>query len=247
MYQHSPTSRHIARALRCLGYGLVAALFTWIVLLFYIPGEGFTYLIEFGELNHSRFLPEVRAVNHFELPHSYGYDGQWYAQIAVHPLLTDPELKGAVATLPYRARRILFEWTAWVLGGGNPIRVMNAYALQNVACWFLLAFLLLRWFPPVSWGIGFRWAAVLFSFGLIFSMRGALPDGPSLLVVALGMALLESGRSWWGHWSLASRGSARIPASSAAARSAPPPPAPRGRGSPFSAKPPWSPFRSRSG
>ena len=197
MAPHTPNTDSVARALRCLAYGLVAALFAWIVSLYYNPGEGFTYLIEFGELNHSRLLPEIRAVNHFEQAQSIGYDGQWYAQIAVHPRLTDPVLKGAVDLVHYRARRILFEWTAWVLGGGDPIRIMNAYALQNVACWFMLAVLLLRWFPPASWGNGFRWASVLFSFGLIFSLRGALPDGPCLLVVALGMALLESGHSWW--------------------------------------------------
>jgi hypothetical protein len=75
---------------------------------------------------------------------------------------------------------------------------MNAYALQNVACWLLLAVLLLRWFPPASWGNVLRWAAVLFSFGLIFSVRRALLEGPSLLLTAAAMALLESGRPWAG-------------------------------------------------
>jgi len=172
-------------------------LFTWIVAHYYIPGQGFTFLIEFGDLNHERYMPEVRAVNHFELPRSHGYDGQWYAQIAVHPNVGDPELSRAVDTLPYRARRILFSLTAWVLGAGDPIRVLNAYALQNVACWYLLAGLLLRWFPPRSFGNLFRWSAVLFSFGLIVSMRGSLVDGPSLLLVAVGMALIESGRPIW--------------------------------------------------
>jgi hypothetical protein len=65
-----------------------------------------------------------------------------------------------------------------------------------VACWFLLAALLFRWLPPVSWGNCARWAAVLFSFGLIFSVARALLDGPSLLLVALAMALVESRRPW---------------------------------------------------
>lgn len=168
--------------------------FTWIVAHYYIPGKGFTYLIEFGGLNHAAFLPEVKEVNHFEIQGSHGYDGQWYAQIAMHPRVGDPALGAAVDKLPYRARRILFEWTAWVLGAGDPIRVMNAYALQNIAGWYLLAALLTRWFPPLSFGNFFRWTAMLFSFGLIFSVRGALLDGPSLLLVALGMALIESKR-----------------------------------------------------
>jgi len=165
---------------------------------FYLPGQGFTYLIQFGALEHGRYLPEIKAVNHYEMPESPGYDSQWYAQIAVHPRLSDPALKKAVDSLPYRARRILFLWTAWALGGGRPALVVNIYAVQNIVCWFLLALLLLRWFPPLNWGNCFRWAATLFSFGLIFSVRGALLDGPSLLMVALGMALIESGREGLG-------------------------------------------------
>ena len=56
----------------------------------------------------------------------------------------------------------------------------------------------MRWFPPVSWGNCFRWACTLFSFGLIFSVRAALLDGPSLLLTTIGVALIESGRLWLG-------------------------------------------------
>jgi hypothetical protein len=38
---------------------------------------------------------------------------------------------------------------------------------------------------------------VLFSFGLCFSVRGSLVDGPSLLLIAGGVALAEMGRPWW--------------------------------------------------
>ena len=173
-------------------------LFAWYLTLFYLPGQGFTYFIQFGQKLHGLYLPEVKAVNHYEMPDSTGYDSQWYAQIAVRPHLKDPALAKAVDSLPYRARRILFLWTAWLLGGGNPARVMNVYAFQNVVCWYLLAALLLRWFPPVTWGNCARWAAVLFSFGLIFSVKGALLDGPSLLLVAVGMTLVETSHPWLG-------------------------------------------------
>jgi hypothetical protein len=183
---------------RWLACGFLVALFVWSIAFFYLPGQGFTYMIQFGALEHHRYLPEVKAVNHYEAARSPGYDSQWYVQIAMHPHLHDAVLRQAVDSLPYRARRILFEWTAWVLGGGNPWLVMNIFALQNVACWFLLAVLLFRWFPPTSWDNFARWGAVLYSFGLIFSVRGALLDGPSLLVTTIGMALIESGRLWWG-------------------------------------------------
>ena len=173
-------------------------LFIWSAAFFYLPGLGFTYLAQFGAKEHNRYIPAVKAVNHFEMPDSPGYDSQWYAQIAMHPYLRDPALAKAVDSLPYRARRILFEWTAFALGGGNPWLVLNVYCLQNIACWFILAFLLLRWFPPTSWGNTARWGATLFSFGVIFSVEGALLDGPSLLLIVIGMTLVEKGRPWWG-------------------------------------------------
>jgi hypothetical protein len=76
------------------------------------------------------------------------------------------------------------------------VRALHVYAVQNIVCWFLLAALLLRWFPPVAWSNWFRWAAVLFSFGLCFSVRASLVDGPSLFLVASGVALLEAGWPW---------------------------------------------------
>ena len=69
--------------------------------------------------------------------------------------------------------------------------------MQNIVCWFLLAAVLLYWFPPTLWGNFFRWFGVMFSFGLCFSVRGSLVDGPSLLLIAVGMILAERGRSWW--------------------------------------------------
>jgi hypothetical protein len=185
-------------AARWLTCGLVVAAFTWSVAQFHMPDEGYTYFIQFCAKFHDRYLPEVKAVVHHEMPYSDGYDSQWYAQIAVHPHLSDPELAVAVDSLPYRARRILFMWTAWIFGGGNPARVLDAFALQNVVAWYLLALLLLRWFPPSDWGNVLRWTSVLLSFGLIFSVRNALLDGPSLLLTAAGMALIEARRPWMG-------------------------------------------------
>ena len=184
--------------LRWLACGFLVAVFIWSTAFFYLPGLGFTYLLQFGSQHHSRYLPEVKAVNHYEMPDSPGYDSQWYVQIALHPHLKDPVLAKSVDSLPYRARRILFEWTAWALGGGDPWLVMNLFALQNIIAWFILAVLLFRWFPPTDWGNWVRWGATLFSFGLIFSVRGALLDGPGLLLTAIAMALLESNRPWAG-------------------------------------------------
>ena len=139
-----------------LGCACCLILFGWLCSRFYLEGKGFTYLIEFGEREHARYLPQLRAVNHFELKDSAGYDAQWYAQIAMQPRLSDPALKGAVDqgavdSLPYRARRILLSWTAYALAGGNAIWAMHIFSVQNIFCWFALAVLLWRWWPPNSW------------------------------------------------------------------------------------------------
>lgn len=178
-------------------YLLAVAWFAWACSQFYLPGKGFTYLIMFGDRDSAHFLPELRALDHYQIPESGGYDAQHYAQLAMHPRLGDPVLKDAIDSLPYRARRILFCWTAYVLGLGEPAWALQVYAVQNIACWLALAVLLLRWFPPDRWGHLVRWGAVLFSFGLCFSVRGSLVDGPSLLLIAGGIALAEAGRPWW--------------------------------------------------
>jgi hypothetical protein len=174
----------------------LGAVFAWNTSFFYLPGKGFTYLIRFGDREHKNYLPELRAVNHFEMPDSIGYDSQYYAQLALRPNPGDKKLAKAVDGLSYRARRILFPLAAWLIGRGKTALVLNVFALENVACWFLLAALLFRWFPPDSWGNVARWAAVLLSFGLMFSVSRALLEGPSLLLIAVGMALAESGRPW---------------------------------------------------
>ncbi len=180
-----------------LAYAATVVLFLWLIAGFYLPGKGFSALVLFGEKMEERALPEFKALNPYVEPDSYGYDGQFYAQIAIRPELRSEELNTAVDNLPYRARRILLCVTAWVSGGGEPGRVLQVYALQNVVCWLALAVLLLRWFPATSWENYARWAGTLFSFGVCFSVRGSLLDGPSLLAIAIGVALLERGRPWW--------------------------------------------------
>ena len=180
-----------------LAYGATVAVFVWMCAQFYLPGKGFTYLVMFGSNPSAPYVPALKEINHYVEPDSKGYDAQYYAQIAMRPWLTNRALNEAMDSMPYRARRILLSWTAYALGWGDPARALHIFAVQNIACWFLLAGLLLRWFPATSWGNFVRWFGVLFSFGLCFSVRGALVDGPSLLLIALGMMFWEKGRAWW--------------------------------------------------
>jgi len=76
---------------------------------------------------------------------------------------------------PFRAQCILFSWTAYMLGFGRPAWIIEAYAIQNVVCWLLLAWLLVRWIPPSS-GRGLAlWTACLFSHGVLDVVRGGQP------------------------------------------------------------------------
>ena len=65
-------------------------------------------------------FPTLAAVPHATVPPGFTYDGQFYAQLALDPLLRNPAIDRALDQPPYRARRILFSWTAWLAGFGRP-------------------------------------------------------------------------------------------------------------------------------
>jgi hypothetical protein len=170
-------------------------LFLASVARFYHPGTGFTALIAFPA-GHAYEAPAMAGVPHYDYPAWASYDGEFYAQRALDPLLRDPGTDRAMDLPPFRARRILFSWTAFAAGLGRPVWIIEAYALQNVVCWLILAMLLTRWIPPTS-GRGLAlWAAILFSHGLLWSVRFALLDGPSLLLIACSVAAVERGHQW---------------------------------------------------
>lgn len=164
---------------------------------YYVPEYGFTYLIGQGDEPAREFdWLEERDVTVYRHFRSSGYDAQYYAQLAIDPTLADETLTQSVDNLPYRARRILMPWTAYVLGLGQPNWVLNIYAVQNIFCWFLLGWLLLRWFPPTNLDRSVRWLGIMLSVGIWFSAFFSLVDGPSLLLLALALRWIEQGKSW---------------------------------------------------
>jgi hypothetical protein len=177
---------------RGLAIGLVI-FFLASVVRFYHPGTGFTAFIGFPA-GHDYEAPAMRGVPHYDYPAWASYDGQFYAQRALDPLLRDPASDRAMDLAPFRARRILFSWTAFALGLGQPVWVIEAYALQNVACWLILAALLTRWIPPTCGRRLALWGACLFSHGMLWSVRFALLDGPSLVLIACAVAAVECRR-----------------------------------------------------
>jgi hypothetical protein len=174
---------------------LSCALFLASVARFYHPGLGFTALIGLPA-GHEYEVPALQAIPHYDYPAEITYDGQFYAQLALDPLLRDPAIERAMDDPAYRARRILFSWTAYALGFGKPAWVLHVYAVQNVGCWLILAWLLTRWLPPTSGRMFALWAACMFSHGLLWSVRFALVDGPSLLVLLCAVVAAEKERTW---------------------------------------------------
>jgi hypothetical protein len=177
-------------------YAAAVASFAIAIAQFYRPNTGFTYLIEFGETFHEQKLPAVRDAVHYTHVGSPGYDGQFYAQLAVDPLLRDRRIDTALDWPAYRARRILFAWTAWAMGLGRPGPALKAYALQNILAWLLIAVLLMRWLPPTGPRQLTAWFGCLFGSGLIGSVRLALLEGPSLLLLVLAILAMERGLRW---------------------------------------------------
>ena len=170
-------------------------LFAWSVWQFHDSQTGFSSLVIFGERMKPRLVPAIRELP-LALEPGGGYDGQFYAQMATDPFLRDPDIDRSLDQAPFRARRILFSWTAYIAGFGKPAWIVEAYAVQNIVCWFALGLLAFHWFPPKTGRHVTLWVATAFAGGLLWSVRASLADGPSLLLIALGMLAVERNRPW---------------------------------------------------
>ncbi len=169
-------------------YWIASLLFAAMVLAKFSPQTGFTSLIRFGATWQDRRHSALQNLPVATAPASNGYDGQFYAQIALDPLLRSTELKQVLDAPAYRARRILVPATAAVLGVGHPWWTLQAYALLNIGCWFVLAWLLRRSFGEGCDWIAFaRWGGCMFSMGALESVRLSVVDLPALLLLVLAI------------------------------------------------------------
>lgn len=160
---------------------------------FYHPGVGFSALLIIPT-GHEYEIPALQRLPHYEYPPQIAYDGSMYVQLAMDPLLRDPHIDRALDAPAYRARRILFCWTAYVMGFGRPAWILQTFALQNVLSWLILAWLITRWFPLTTPRFFALWVGSMFSHGLLMSVRMSLLDGPSLLLLACAVAASERAR-----------------------------------------------------
>jgi hypothetical protein len=100
---------------------LVAVSFVVVVFLNQsVPVYGFRWMPRFGSHFEPQRSKEFRTKAGYVVSSKFGYDGQFYAQLATDPLIRNPETLTAFDNFGYRARRPLFAMTAYVAGGGEP-------------------------------------------------------------------------------------------------------------------------------
>ncbi len=155
---------------------------------------GFSELAGFGEDYDRPQIESLQDLSIYHKPHSTGYDGQFYAQIALDPSLSDPVLADAIDHPSYRARRILLPAIAYSVGLGHPAAALQIHSLLNVACLFICGVLLLRWLPPTTLENFARWFCCVFSMGALESVRYSLADLPALTLALATISLLETNR-----------------------------------------------------
>jgi len=166
-------------------------------------------LLWFGERFEPTRVPQLADVPLYTIDGD-GYDGQFYAQVAVTGNPFAPELETALDAPAYRARRVLVPMLAHAVGLGRPGLALIAYEFSNVVAWLILAVLLARWwFPPRDLHNLVRWMGTLFGVGMVISVSRGLVDGPALLLVAIGARAVEQGRRRAGAVFLALAGLAR--------------------------------------
>jgi hypothetical protein len=170
--------------------------------------DGFASLIHFGQDFASARLPELAGTEVTTYPR-FGYDGQFYAQLAIRPDVTAPKLQHAIDNPRYRARRILLALVAHVLGAGRAWPVVQAYALLNVAAWLVLAWWLHQRTAEKGLAGTLIWAAVLLSLGALDSVQLALTDLPATVLLVGAVTALECHREWLAALALAAAGLTR--------------------------------------
>lgn len=182
------------RPLRFAAAGLAVGLFLFLVGRFWSPVFGFTVFLQLDDVHRPQAVAAFREYPVFVHPGSAAYDGMQYSQIAYHPLLQSPELAPAVDNLPYRAQRILLPAAAWLLAAGQAAWIVHVYTLLNLVCWGVLAWLWWKILQVDDPGGVVAWLGLLFSAGVLGSVRLALVDLPALLLVAAAMWSAEQAR-----------------------------------------------------
>jgi hypothetical protein len=168
----------LAPSVRILILLAVGLLPTCYVLKHYHPQTQFTSLILFGAEFQGSALAEIKAMKP-AVDSPFGYDGQFYAQLAVDPLLKNPQLQKALDNPVYRAERILLPLVAYLAGLGQPSLIVQIYALLNLFFWFLLLLGLVHYLHASTSRDYLCILATVFTTGALISVQRALTDLPA--------------------------------------------------------------------
>lgn len=156
----------------------------------YYPGTGFLRLIYFSKEYAPKALPEVQRL---QPPTCGGYDGQYYAQVAIDPFLRRPDLSTALDHPKYRTKRVGLPLLAFLVGLGKAEWVLQAYALLNYAFWLVLLILLIYKTGLKRVRDFLLVLSLVWTTGTIASLMRSLPDLPAL-VLSLIAVLFPSSR-----------------------------------------------------
>jgi len=147
---------------------------------------GITKFLQIGQEFDDRGLAVFRAVPKYVDPASqWGFDGQFYAELSLDPLLRDPQLKVALDNPTYRSRRILMSWLAALGGLGHPFWTINVYAALNPVFWIGFVLMMGVIFRPYGWAGLAGFTAMLMACGIIESMQCSLTDFPGFVLLTL--------------------------------------------------------------
>ena len=158
--------------------------------------HGFLAVPRFGEQFHGASLDEVKSLDP-PRKNSAGYDGQFYAQMALDPSLRNAQLPAAVDDLGYRGQRIGLSALAHVLGGGHVWLTLQIYSVLNLFFWFAMLVLAVRMFglEPLQQRVCL--IACLWSAGVLISITRALTDLPALTLSLLALWMsVRGGKSF---------------------------------------------------
>ena len=159
------------------------------------PGRGFTKILHFGAALADQRLPALKNLP-LAVTSDTGYDGQYYAQLAVDPRVRSPEVQAAMDDARYRGQRILLPAIAHVLGCGNPWSTLQIYALANVAFWCVFAWLLHRLTASQGPAGLLMWFALVLSLAVLESMHLALTDLPAAVFLVGAVACVQRDGFW---------------------------------------------------
>ena len=171
--------RELPRAARVAVLCLMAAIPVGYVLKSYSSETKFSGLVFFGSKYFDRALPPVKRCG-LALTSEFGYDGQFYCQVATDPLLLNPQALHVALDIPaYRATRIFVPWLAYLGGTGRPCAIVQTYALMDVCFWLLLLFGMAHFLRARTVQDFLCIFAAVMTSGAMFSLHRSLVDLPA--------------------------------------------------------------------